>query len=79
MNASLMNTTITPPCPGFLEGFPNATVSYCALPSCANSTAIMAQCCTGSQVFPYHSARGPDSGFDNITDLNALWCHVDNS
>jgi hypothetical protein len=39
----------------------------------------MAQCCAGSQVFPYHSGGGPDSGIDNITDLNALWCHVENS
>lgn len=39
----------------------------------------MAECCGGSQVFPYHSAGGPGSGTDNITDLNALWCHVDNS
>jgi hypothetical protein len=77
MNASLMNTTS--PCPTFLAGFPKATVPYCALPLCANSTAVMAQCCEGSQVFPYHSAGGPDSGFDNITDLNALWCHVENS
>jgi hypothetical protein len=72
-------TNITSPCPNFLAGFLDATVPYCALPSCANSTAIMAQCCAGSQVFPYHSARGPDSGFDNNTDLNALWCHVENS
>jgi hypothetical protein len=79
MNASPTKTTITPPYPGFLEGFPNATVPYCALPSCANSTAIMAQCCACSPVFPYRSARGPDPSLNNITDLAALWCHVDNS
>jgi hypothetical protein len=78
MNTSSTNTTITSSCPDFLAGSHNATVPYCALPSCANSTAVMAQCCAGSQVFPYHSARGPDSGIDNITDLNALWCHVEN-
>ena len=78
MNASLTNTTSS--CPSFLAGLYNATGSYCALPICANTTAVMAQCCADSEVFPYHSVAGPDSsGFDNITDLNALWCQVDNS
>jgi hypothetical protein len=76
MSASPTNTTSS--CPDFLAGYLNATVSYCALPSCANSTAIMAQCCAGSQVFPYHSGGGTDSGVDNTTDSNALWCHVEN-
>ncbi|PNS14707.1 hypothetical protein CAC42_1729 [Sphaceloma murrayae] len=78
MNVSMTNTTT--PCPGFLGGYLNATVPYCALPLCANTTAVMAQCCAGSQVFQYHSPGGPgSSGIDNITDLNALWCSVDNS
>jgi hypothetical protein len=78
MNTSLTNTTLT--CPSWLAGFNNATVSYCALPICANTTAVMAQCCGESQAVPYHSVAGPGTtGIDNITDLNALWCQVDNS
>jgi hypothetical protein len=77
-NTSLTNSTSS--CPSFLAGFTNATFSYCALPLCANTTAAMAQCCGDSQVSPYHSNGGPDfHGIDNISGLNALWCHVDNS
>ena len=78
VNTSLTNATSF--CPSWLAGNNNATVSYCALPLCANTTAVMAQCCGDSQVLPYHSVAGPGStGVDNITDMNALWCHVDNS
>lgn len=77
MNGLLTNATFS--CPMFLAVSLNATVSYCALPLCANITAVMAQCCAGSEVVPYHSAGGPDSGNNKITDLNALWCQVDDS
>jgi hypothetical protein len=78
VNTSLTNTTST--CPTFLADYNNATVSYCALPICANTTAVMTQCCGESQVVPYHSVGGPDfHGIDNATDMNALWCQVDNS
>lgn len=53
------------------------------MPLCANATTIMTQCCAGAQVVPYHSEREPGSNVDNIpenfTDMNALWCHVENS
>ena len=40
----------------------------------------MGKCCAGSPVIPYHSAgKNPNSGIDDINDMNALWCHVDNS
>lgn len=78
MNTSLTNTTSS--CPSFLAGNPYVTVAYCGLPLCANTTAVMAECCAGSQVFPYHSVGGPDfHDVENFTDLNALWCQVDNS
>lgn len=78
MNTSLTNTTSS--CPSFLADNPNVTVAHCGLPLCANTTAVMAECCAGSQVFPYHSVGGPDfHGVENFTDLNALWCQVDNS
>ncbi|KAM0712871.1 hypothetical protein Q7P35_000320 [Cladosporium inversicolor] len=74
------HTNSTSSCPTFLAGFNNATVSYCALPICANTTAVMTQCCRDSPVSPYHSVGGSDfHGVENFTDLNALWCQVDNS
>lgn len=82
MNASQTNMTST--CPTSITNVHNATGPYCALPLCANNTAVMAECCAGSQVYPYHSMKipgpgEPNPGIDNATDLNALWCHVDNS
>ena len=61
LHAIVTNTTAS--CPTFFGSLVNATVPCCSLRSCASTTAVRAECCPGSQVFPYHSSTVWRTGF----------------
>lgn len=69
-------TNLTSSCPDFLENPFNVTSSYCALPLCANNTAVMRSCYGSSEIVPYQYDPGFSYHNENETHGNGLWCQV---